>query len=68
MPVSSKEMDTMWVLVPHEVNDDGKVVYRKCLVNQLIQKGYKWSDKIDAMYADFEYKTRVGLVTLEDVV
>ena len=67
MATSIEHAKTMWVLIPHEINDDGDVVYRKCRVNKIVEKGYKWSDEINAMYADFVWKQREGLVTLNDV-
>lgn len=67
MSVSIEQAKAMWVLIPHEINADGKVVYRQCKVNKLVQKGFRWSEEIEAMYADFVWESRVGLVTLEDV-
>lgn len=67
MSVPIEDIETMWVLIPHEVNDDGEIVYRKCRVKKLVQKGYHWRDEIEAMYADFVWKTREGLVTLNKV-
>ena len=67
MSLPIEDIETMWVLIPHEVNDDGKIVYRKCRVNKLVERGNQWSDRVDAMYADFIWKVREGLVTLDKV-
>lgn len=69
MTISAAEFKTMWILVPHEVNDEGKIVYRKCRAkDQLLQKSQRWGDEVYGTYAEFHnIKKREGLVTLEVV-
>jgi len=67
MGLAMKDIETMWVLIPHEVNDEGKIVYRKCRVNKLVQESGRWDDTIRRMFADFVWKEREGLVTLDRV-
>ncbi len=58
------DIQTMWVLIPCKVVD-GKIVYKKCRVNKLVEKSYRWrTNELIAMYADFVHDKNEGLVTL----
>ena len=65
--IGTHEAQTMWVLLPYQIRD-GVIVYKKCRVNKLVQKGRRWSDEIDAVYADFVHDKNEGLVVLEAAI
>jgi len=68
MTISAAEFNTMWILLPSKIDDNNKIVYRKCRVKELRQNVGKWTDEIYATYAEFENsEVHNGFVILEDV-
>ncbi len=63
-----EDIKTMWVLIPCKVVD-GKIVYKKCRVNKIIEKSYRFGPNEDllAMYADFVHDKNEGLITIESI-
>lgn len=71
MAVNIEDAKQLWLVNPHEINDEGKIVYRLVKVSGLVERrGYWDSHKSppEAMFAKLEDWTAfVGLVTLESV-